>query len=277
MTTEAELIEELEAAEAAEPASAPPQVGALATTVTNLVVTPQTNGVAVACTTSTPVRARLQIGLASGSYTTFTSDYGSAVISTQHLLYGWGLQPNTLYHYIIQWYDQNGVALDATADATFTTLATPAPPTIAGGHSVNGPPAGSAVTVNPVSAAAVAASATTTIGQDATTFASRGFPGIAMVGGRLTVQVAGFYSIFAAMQITADISTGGLSYVQILLGGATVVGVGQVFHLGAGSRGVGIYVGNLAAGTTIDVQVVNGTATATTIATGSSISSGGIA
>src|SRR5215469_86199 len=102
------------------------EVAALATTVTNLVVTPQRSGVSVSCTTNTPVRGRLMIGTASGTYTTYTSPYGSAVIGIQHLLYGANLAAATLYHYIIQWYDQNGLALDATADATFTTLAAPA-------------------------------------------------------------------------------------------------------------------------------------------------------
>jgi len=96
------------------------------TTVSNLVVTPQINGVSVACTTNTPVRARLMIGTASGTYTTYTSPYGSAVIGIQHLLYGANLAAATAYHYILQFYDQNGAALDATTDATFTTLAAPA-------------------------------------------------------------------------------------------------------------------------------------------------------
>ena len=107
----------------AEKTDAPSQ---FATTVSNLVVTPQVTGVSITCTTNTPVRGRLMIGTASGTYTTYTSPYGSAVIGTQHLLYGANLAAATLYHYIIQWYDQNGATLDATADATFTTLAAPA-------------------------------------------------------------------------------------------------------------------------------------------------------
>jgi hypothetical protein len=112
--------------EAVEAQTSPPTVGTLATTVTNLVVTPQTNGVTVTFTTNTPVRGRLMIGTASGTYTTYTSPYGSAVIGTNHLLYGANLVAATLYHYIVQFYDQNGATLDATVDATFTTLAAPA-------------------------------------------------------------------------------------------------------------------------------------------------------
>lgn len=107
-------------------ASDAPQVNPLATTVSNLVVTPQVTGVSIACTTNTPVRGRLMVGPSSGTYTTLTTGYGSAVIGTSHLYFGAPLAPATTYHYIIQWYDQNGVALDATADATFTTLAAPA-------------------------------------------------------------------------------------------------------------------------------------------------------
>jgi len=124
------------------------QVGSLATTVSNLVVTPQTNGVVVTFTTNTPVRARLMIGTASGTYTTFTSTFGSAVIGLQHLLQGYGLAAATTYHYIVQFYDQLGNALDATTDATFTTLTAPtggaAPGAIIGGLlGGNGVPANS--------------------------------------------------------------------------------------------------------------------------------------
>jgi hypothetical protein len=101
------------------------QPAQLATTVSNLVVTPQVSAVSVTCTTTTAaVRGQLQIGTASGTYTTFTSGRES-VPATTHSLVGYGLAAATLYHYIIQWYDGFGNALDATADATFTTLTAP--------------------------------------------------------------------------------------------------------------------------------------------------------
>jgi hypothetical protein len=112
----------------------------LVTTVTNLVVTPQTTAVMITCTTSAAVSGRLQIGTALGTYTTFTSGYDTMQPLTYHTLYGYGLAPATLYHYIIQWYDQNLNALDATADATFTTLAIPAA-YAGGGMMLGGSPA----------------------------------------------------------------------------------------------------------------------------------------
>jgi hypothetical protein len=110
------------------------QVGTLTTTVTGLVVTPQVSAVALAYTTTTAVRAQLQIGTASGTYPNkFTVE---AVPRTVHLCQGFGLTAGTLYHYILQFFDGFGNALDATADATFTTLTAPvggaAPGTIIG-------------------------------------------------------------------------------------------------------------------------------------------------
>lgn len=100
------------------------QVGALATTVTNLSVIPQMGGVSMSFTTTTAVRTQLQIGTASGTYPNkYTM---GSVPRTAHQVSAGGLAPNTLYHYIIQFFDQFGNALDATADATFTTLAAPA-------------------------------------------------------------------------------------------------------------------------------------------------------
>ena len=110
------------------------QVESLATTVSGLVATPQVGGVSVAFTTTTAVRAQLQIGTASGTYPNkFTVE---SHVGTAHLLSGYGLTPATTYHYILQFFDQFGTALDATADATFATLAAPvggaAPGTIIG-------------------------------------------------------------------------------------------------------------------------------------------------
>ena len=100
------------------------QVGSLATTVSGLVATPQMGGVSVSFTTTTAVRAQLQIGTVSGTYPNkFTVE---SHVGTAHLLSGYGLSPATVYHYILQFSDQFGNALDATADATFTTLAVPA-------------------------------------------------------------------------------------------------------------------------------------------------------
>jgi hypothetical protein len=103
-----------------------------ATTVSSLVVTPQMTGVNVAFNTSVAVRAQLQIGTASGTYTTFIGPITTQPRASGHNLYGYNLANNTLYHYIIQFYDTTGTALDATADATFTTLAAPATGTAPG-------------------------------------------------------------------------------------------------------------------------------------------------
>lgn len=110
------------------------QVEALATTVSNLVVTPQMGGVSVSFNTNVAVRAQLQIGTNGTTYPTkFTIE---SQLSVVHLLSGGGLAAGTLYHYILQFYDAFGNLLDATADATFTTLAAPvggaAPGTIIG-------------------------------------------------------------------------------------------------------------------------------------------------
>lgn len=249
------------------------QVGALATTVTNLVVIPQTGGVSMSFNTTTAVRTQLQIGTASGTYPNkFTI---GSVPRTVHQISGYGLLPNTLYHYIIQFLDQFGNALDATADATFTTLTTPTPAP-AGQSMVNGPPAGGAISVNTLAAAAVAGSATSTIGADPATVTAKGTQGVTMVGGKLTVQQAGFYTVFTSIQLAADLSGAEASYIRLLLGGTQNVGSGLVFKLGTGSSGQSAYLGYLAAGTTIEVQVVNGTATATTVTSGS-IAVGGVA
>jgi hypothetical protein len=98
---------------------------AAATAISNLVVTPQTTAVSVAFTSNNAVRARLQIGPSSGTYTTFTGGLES-VAGTAHLLQGYGLAAGTLYHYIVSFFDAFGNALDATTDATFTTSAAPA-------------------------------------------------------------------------------------------------------------------------------------------------------
>jgi hypothetical protein len=96
----------------------------LATTVTGLSVIPQMNGVSMSFGTTTAVRAQLQVGTVSGTYGTKYSI--ESVPRTTHQHSGAGLLPNTVYHYILQFMDQFGNALDATADATFTTLAAPA-------------------------------------------------------------------------------------------------------------------------------------------------------
>jgi hypothetical protein len=247
------------------------QVESLATTVTNLVVTPQTGGASLSFTTGTAVRAQLQVGTTSGTYGT---KFGvESVVGTVHLLYAYGLQPATTYHYILQFYDQFSNLLDATADATFTTLAAPAAAP-SGQSSINGPPAGGGASVNTLASAAVGASATSTIGQDGTTLATHGTAGVTFTGGKLTVQKTGFYMLFASIQTAADISSGP-SQVRLLLGGTQNVGTGQMFHLGSGSSGSSAFLGQLSAGTTIDVQVVNGSATATTVASGS-VAVGGV-
>lgn len=103
--------------------TAPPEVQALATTVTNLVVSPSVGGVSITYTTNTAVRGQLQIGTASGTYPNkFTLE---AVARINHQCSGYNLAANTTYHYVLQFYDQSGTILDATADATFTTLAVP--------------------------------------------------------------------------------------------------------------------------------------------------------
>lgn len=97
---------------------------AFSTAITNLNVIPQTNGVSLSFNTGTAVCAQLQIGTASGTYTQkFTVE---SVPRTVHQMSGYGLQPNTTYHYILQFYDGVGNLLDATTDATFVTLAAPA-------------------------------------------------------------------------------------------------------------------------------------------------------
>lgn len=241
------------------------QVESLATTVTGLVVTPSMGGVAMSFTTGTTVRAQLQIGTTSGTYPQkFTIE---SAARTVHQLSGYGLSAGTTYHYVIQFYDHNANLLDATTDATFATSATPAP-SPASQSLVNGPPAGGAISVNTAAAASVGGSATSTIAQDANTVSTHGASGVTMAGGKLTVNQAGFYAIFASIQ-TAAVITASPSYVRLLLGGAQNVGSGAMFALGAGSSGNSSYLGNLAAGTTIEVQVVNGTATATTVSTGS--------
>lgn len=99
------------------------QVEALATSISNLVVTPSTGGVSVSFNTNNAVRAQLQIGTASGTYgSKFTIESAVGVV---HLLSGYGLSPNTTYHYILQFYDAFMNTLDATTDATFTTAAAP--------------------------------------------------------------------------------------------------------------------------------------------------------
>jgi hypothetical protein len=111
---------------------APPEVQTtdaptqFATTVSNLVVTPQLTGVNLAFSTGTTVRAQVQIGTASGTYTTFVGPITTQPRASGHQLYGYNLANATLYHYIIQFYDAAGALLDATADATFTTLTAPA-------------------------------------------------------------------------------------------------------------------------------------------------------
>jgi hypothetical protein len=110
------------------------QPAQLATTVANLVVIPQTSAVSVSFNTTTAVRTQLQIGTASGTYgLKFTLE---SVPRTVHALSGYGLAPGTVYHYILVFADQFGNALDATTDATFTTLTAPvggaAPGTIIG-------------------------------------------------------------------------------------------------------------------------------------------------
>jgi hypothetical protein len=101
-----------------------PQVEQLATTVSSLVVTPSTGGVSISYTTNVTVRGQLQIGTTSGTYPNkFTLE---AVSRTVHQCSGYGLNPGTLYHYVLQFYDHTGTVLDATADATFTTTAAPA-------------------------------------------------------------------------------------------------------------------------------------------------------
>jgi hypothetical protein len=241
-------------------------ISLLATTVSNLVVIPQTNGVTMGYTTNTAVRAQLQIGTTSGTYPNkFTIE---SVPRTAHQCSGYGLSPATTYHYILQFIDQFGNLLDATADATFATLAAVAPaPT--GQHSFSGPPAGGAISVNTLAAAAVAGTATSTIGQDPATVFARGTLGVTFAGGKLTVQQAGFYTVFTSIQLAADLSAGEASYIRLLLSGTTNVGSGLVFKLGTGSSGQSSYLGNLSAGATIEVQVVNGTATATTVSSGS--------
>lgn len=249
------------------------QVEALATTVGNLVVTPQTTAVSVSFTTTTAVRAQLQIGTTSGTYPNkFTVE---SVAGTSHLLSGYGLTAATTYHYILQFYDAFGNVLDTTSDATFATTATAAAGP-SGQSSLNGPPAGGGISVNTVASASVGASATSTITQDANTVATRGTAGVTFSGGKLTVQQAGFYMIFASLQLAADLSGSEASYIRLLLGGSQNVGSGLVFKLGTGSSGTSAYLGNLAAGTTIEVQVVNGVATATTVSSGS-IAVGGVA
>lgn len=238
----------------------------LATTVTNLVVIPQMNGVSVSFTTGTAVRAQLQIGTTSGTYPSkFTIN---SVPRTAHQASGYGLSANTTYHYVLQFFDPSGNALDATTDATFTTLATPTPAP-SGQSMVNGPPAGGAISVNTAAAAAVAGSATSTIAQDSATVAQRGTQGVTFSAGKLTVQQTGFYTVFTSIQLAADLSAGEASYIRLLLGGSQNVGSGLVFKLGTGSSGQSSYLGNLTAGQTIEVQVVNGTATATTVSSGS--------
>jgi hypothetical protein len=254
--------------------TAPPEVQALATTVTNLVVTPQVNGVNITCNTSVTVRGQLQIGTASGTYTTFKGPIATQLRAQSHSFDGYGLAANTTYHYILQWYDGANNLLDATADATFTTLAPPAA-LPASQSMVNGPPAGGGSSVNILASAAITASATTTPGQDPNTFATHGTAGVTFVGGKLTVQQTGFYLIFASLQFAADISTGEASAVRLLLGGSQNVGTGLIFKYSTGSSGESTYVGNLTAGQTIEVQVVNGVATATTVTSGS-IAVGGI-
>jgi hypothetical protein len=246
--------------------TAPPEVQALATTVTGLTVIPQTSGVTMSFTTTTAVRTQLQIGTTSGTYPNkYTIE---SVPRTAHQVSAAPLAANTVYHYILQFMDQFGNLLDATADATFTTL-TAVVPVASGQHSVNGPPAGGAISVNILAAAAVAGSATSTPGQDTTTVVARGTQGVTMAAGKLTVQQTGFYSVYASLQFAADLSTGEASYVRLLIGGSSNVGSGLVFKLGTGSSGVSYFIGQLSAGATIEVQVVNGTATATTVSSGS--------
>jgi len=242
------------------------QVQALATSVTNLVVTPSMGGVSVSFNTATAVRAQLQIGT---NGTTYPNKFSiESVAATAHLLSGYGLSPATTYHYILQFYDAFGNALDATTDATFATSAAPSAAP-ASQSMVNGPPAGGGISVNTVAAAPVGASGTATIAQDSATVAARGNQGVTFTSGKLTVQQAGFYMIFASLQFAADLSTGEASVVRLLLGGSQSVGSGLVFKLGSGSSGQSAYMGNLGAGTTIEAQVVNGVATATTVTSGS--------
>lgn len=110
---------------AAAAADAPPQVTTFATTVTSLVVNPQMTGVNMSFNTSVAVRCQLQVGASSGTYPT-KGPITTQVKASNHTLTMGGLTANTLYHYIVQFYDGAGNALDATADATFTTLAAPA-------------------------------------------------------------------------------------------------------------------------------------------------------
>jgi hypothetical protein len=251
--------------------TAPPEVQALATTVTNLVVIPQTNGVSMSYNTGTAVRAQLQIGTTSGTY---PNKFGiESVTRSVHQCSGYGLAPSTTYHYILQFFDHDANLLDATADATFSTLATAAS-TPTGQSMVNGPPAGGGSSVNILASAAITASATTTPGQDPNTFATHGTQGVTFVGGKLTIQQTGFYIVFASVQLAADISAAEASAVRLLLGGSTNVGTGLIFKYSTGSSGESLFVGQIAAGQTIEVQVVNGTATATTVSSGSIAAAG---
>jgi len=253
--------------------TAPPEVTQLATTVSNLVVTPSINGVSMSYTTNIAVRAQLQIGPSSGTY---SSKFGiESVARTAHVCSGYGLTAATTYHYILAFFDHNGVALDQTSDATFTTAATPAAAPTSQGM-VNGPPAGGGISVNTAASAPVAGSANSTIAQDANTVASKGGSGVAMVAGKLTVQQTGFYMVFASIQTAAVIDGSNNSYVNLILGGSQMVGTNRMFPLAPGSSGTSAYLGSLSAGTTIEVRVVNGTATATTVSSGS-IAVGGVA
>lgn len=111
----------------------------LATTVTNLVVSPAAYGCTVTCTTDATVCGQLKWGSASGTYPNVSpiESVPRTAHGTAQLLCAVGLTPSTTYHYVLQWYDGSGNALDATADATFTTLAAPTPP--APGMGFSGP------------------------------------------------------------------------------------------------------------------------------------------
>jgi hypothetical protein len=78
--------------------------------------------------------------------------------------------------------------------------------------------------------------------------------------------VAGFYTIFASIQTAAAITP---AEVRVFLSGTTGVGTGTMFALAPGSSGESSFIGNLSAGATIEVQVINGSATATTVSSGS--------
>lgn len=241
--------------------------------VTDLVVTPSAGGVSLSYLTDVAVRGQLQIGTASGDYPMLFTLETAPV--TSHSASGYGLTPGTAYHYVIQFYDHLGTAVEATDDATFTTAtATPG----SGSEqlsTVNGPPAGSACSINTANGD-VEAGGDTTIGQDASTLASRGGEGVAFSGSALTVLVDGFYMVFASIQTEDAIDAGGASYVRLLLGGDQNVGTGRMFPLAPGSSGSSAFMGYLEAGTSIEVQVANGSETATKVSSGS-IAVGGVA